>query len=124
LSEATGHAGITNSVLRFDEVEMRAPLLRLQFRGTVDFAGNVDAIAEAEPLRDTPLFGGFVRLALKPMTKLFEYKVTGTLANPKKEPLYLPTRMLFLPFHPIQTLDEIFNAPGTNAPVRAPRQQQ
>jgi hypothetical protein len=124
LSEATGHAGITNIVLRFDEVEMRAPLLRLQFRGTVDFAGNVDAIAEAEPLRDTPLFGGFVRLALKPMTKLFEYKVTGTLANPKKEPLYLPTRMLFLPFHPIQTLDEIFNAPGTNAPVRAPRQQQ
>jgi len=120
LSEATGRMGITNSVMHFDHVEMRAPLLRLQFRGTTDLAGNVDAIAEAEPLRDTPVFGPVMRLALKPMTKFFEYKVTGTLKQPKKEPLYIPARLLFMPFHPFQTLEDILNADGsTNAPTKA-----
>jgi hypothetical protein len=123
ISQATGRVGITNSVMRFEQLEMRSPLLRLQFRGTVDLAGKIDAIVEAEPLRDAWLVGPLLRLTLKPMTKMFEYKVTGTLGKPKKEPLYLPTRMLFMPFHPIQTLDEILNAPGTNAPIKSPRQQ-
>jgi len=123
ISEAAGRVAITNSVLRFERMEMRSPLLRLQFRGTVDLAGKIDAIVEAEPLRDAWLVGPLLRLTLKPMTKMFEYKVTGTLGKPKKEPLYLPTRMLFIPFHPVQTLEDIFNAPGTNAPIRSPRQQ-
>jgi hypothetical protein len=110
LSEANGRLGITKSVAHFDQAEMRSPLLRLQFRGAVDFAGNLDAIAEAEPLRDAWLIGPLVSLTLKPMTKLFEYKVTGTLAHPKKEPLYLPTRMLFMPLHPIQTLEDVFSS--------------
>lgn len=118
MSEASGRLGLTNSVVHFDNVEMRSALLRLQFRGKVDLAGNVDAIAEAEPLRDTPLLGPLVRLTLKPMTKFLEYKVTGTLGQPKKEPLYLGARMLFMPFRPIQTLDELFSNSATNAPVK------
>jgi hypothetical protein len=123
ISDAAGRVGITNSVLHFDHLEMRSPLLRLQFRGTVDLTGKIDAIVEAEPLRDTWLIGPLVRLTLKPMTKLFEYKVTGTLKEPKKEPLYLPTRMLFIPFRPIQTLEDMLNATGTNAPIKSPRHQ-
>ena len=123
ISEANGLVGITNSVLRFEQMEMRSPLVRLQFRGTVDLAGNLDAVVEAEPLRDAWLVGPLVRLTLKPMTKLFEYKVTGTLKEPKKEPLHLPTRMLFLPFRPFQSLEDMFNSTSTNAPVKSPRDQ-
>jgi hypothetical protein len=45
---------------------------------------------------------------------LFEYQVTGTLKNPKSEPVYVP-KLLLLPLHPIRTLEEIL--PGGDAPA-------
>lgn len=112
---------LTNSVLYSEDLEMRGPTMRLQYRGTADFAGNVNARVTAEPLRDTPIVGPVVNLALWPVTKLFEYKITGTLANPKSEPLYVPARVLLMPLRPFRTLEELFPAAlGTNAPARQP----
>ena len=39
------------------------------------------------------VLGPLLRLGLKPMTKFLEYRVTGTLAKPQKEPLYLPGKI-------------------------------
>ncbi len=77
---------ITNSVIRTDSLEIRSPALRMQYRGTVGFDGRVDAIVEARVLRDFWLVGPLLSTVLSPLTKLFEYKVTGTLAHPKSEP--------------------------------------
>jgi hypothetical protein len=97
---------------------MRAPPTRLQYVGTVDFAGQLNARVRAEPLRDTWVIGPLLRLALWPVTKVLEYKMTGTLADPQPEPLYIP-KLIYRPLlHPWQTLEDFFtpDAANTNAP--------
>jgi hypothetical protein len=65
------------------------------------------------------VLGPVVNLALWPVTKFFEYKITGTLAEPKSEPLYVPARVLLMPLHPFRTLEDLFPATVmTNAPAR------
>jgi hypothetical protein len=96
---------------------MRAPALRLQYRGTVDFNRQVRARVTAEPLRDTPVVGPFVNAALWPVSKLFAYKISGSLEDPKAEPVYIP-KIILMPFSPFKTLGDLFS-PGpaiTNTP--------
>ncbi len=108
---------ITNSVIRSEDLEIRSTGFRMQYQGDVDFNGRVDARMEAELLRDFPGFGRVISLALLPLTKMFEFKVTGTLSDPKSEPLYLP-KFFLMPLHPFQTLKELL--PGEPAKPPAP----
>ncbi len=110
---------LTNSVIHTDDLEIHATGLRLQYRGTVDFQGQVNARAEAELLRDTWLVGRVISLAFMPLTKLFEYKVTGTVNQPKREPLYLLPRIVLMPLHPWRTLKDMF-PPETPPPAPSP----
>ena len=106
---------IARSVIRSDDLEMRAPTMRLQYRGTADFDGQVKARVTAEPLRDTPILGPLMNVALWPVAKLFEYKITGSLAEPKLEPVFIP-KILLLPLNPLRTLEELFTSPATKSP--------
>jgi hypothetical protein len=117
VAKASANFAIVNSVIRSDDLEMRAPTMRLQYRGTADFEGKVKARVTAEPLRDTPVLGPIMNMALWPVTKMFEYKITGSLAEPKLEPVYIP-KILLLPLIPLRTLEELFAPvpPGTRLP--------
>jgi len=42
-----------------------------------------------------------------PVTKLFEYKVTGTVGQPKAEPLYVVPKILLMPLQPFKTIKEL-----------------
>ena len=86
--EGEGHFSITNGVIYSADTEIRSPALRLEYRGAVDLDGNVNARVEAQVLRDVWLIGPIVSTVLWPFAKMFEYKVTGTLAHPKTELLY------------------------------------
>ncbi len=114
-----GEAGfiITNGVIFSKDFQMRAPTMRLQYQGVVDLEWNVNATVRAEPLRDTWVVGPIVNLALWPVSKMFEFKVTGSIGQPKAELLYIP-KLFQAPFHPIRSLRELFSAPSTstNAP--------
>src|SRR5213079_1681481 len=115
VSGCTATFTIANSVIHTDDMNIRSPAMRLAYRGTIDFKGRVDARVEARLLRDAWVIGPLVSLVLSPLTKLFEYKVTGTLQEPQKEPLYIPKPLLF-PFHPFRTLKEIFIQEKPEAP--------
>jgi hypothetical protein len=98
--------------------------MRLQYRGSVDFEGRIQARAEADLLRDTWLVGPVFSTVLWPVTKVFEYKISGTLGEPKGEPVYLIPKLVLLPFqmpfHPIRTLKNLFpedsGSTSTNSP--------
>lgn len=115
MSEGTARFGITNTVIYSDNFEMRAPTMRLHYDGRVDLEGRVDARIEASPLRDALVIGPVLSVMLWPMSKLFEYKITGTLSEPKSQPVYVPK---FLIQNPLRTFEELFSGhPGkTNAP--------
>jgi hypothetical protein len=108
---------IKNSIISTDDLVIDAPPVRLLYRGTVNFRGEVNARVEAEMLRRTPLIGPLLRLAFSPLTKIFEYRVTGTLAEPKTAPLYIPKFIDSL-LHPFRTLKRL--APPEPEPVTAP----
>jgi hypothetical protein len=116
---ASGSFIITNGVVFSDNLDIHAWVARLLYRGTVDLQGRLNARAEAQPLRDTWFVGPIFTAALWPVTKLFEYKVTGMIDDPRTEPLLVPTRLLLMPFHPLRTFKE-FAPASTNAPVPAP----
>jgi hypothetical protein len=117
VSGLTATFTLTNSLIRTDDLELRSPAMRLAYRGTFDFNGNVDARVEARVLRDLWGIGPLLSLALSPLTKMFEYRVTGTLSQPRKEPLFIPKPLLF-PLRPLQTLKEMF---GEDKPPTSPR---
>ncbi len=124
-SRATSAAAqftITNSVVRSGNLEIRARGVRMNYRGTVDFDGRTEAVVEAAILKGTPVIGPVVSLLLSPITKVFEYKVRGTLSDPQAEPLYVPKVLMDL-LHPIGTLKKLLPGGGGNpspAPGKAP----
>ncbi len=122
--EARANFVITNGVMHSDNLEIGASMMRLQYSGTVDIAtGEVDARAQAELLRDTPAVGRLLSLTLWPGTKVFEYRFTGTLGEPKSEPVYFVPKVLLLPFQPFRYLKEIapdLPPPGNTSPSQQP----
>ena len=99
---------ITNSVIATRDLEIRASAMRMQLDGTVDFEGRLQGKMEASLLRDTPGFGWMISRVLWPVTRVFAYKVTGSLSHPKIDPLYVP-KILMAPFHPLRTVKELFS---------------
>jgi hypothetical protein len=120
MSEGSAQFILTNGVIFSNDLEMRAPTTRLQYVGTVDLQGRVDATVQAEPLRDTWLVGRVVSLALWPVSKILEFKVSGTLDKPQAQPLYIP-KLFLLPLHPFRALKELFPIPeDTSSRSNAP----
>jgi len=119
MTEGAGQFILTNGVLFSSDLGMRAPTMRLQYLGTVDLQGRVDATVQAEPFRDAWLVGRVLSLALWPVSKMLEFKISGTLNKPQAEPLYIP-KLFLAPLHPFRTLKELFpeeTAGRTNAPT-------
>jgi hypothetical protein len=120
-TEAKGTFGVGKSVIYSPDLEMRSSTMRLQYRGAVDFDGNINARVIAEPLRDTPVVGSVVSTILAPVARLFAYRITGTMKEPKSEPIYIPAPVMIL-FSPFQSLGGLFTpAPApVSVPTNAP----
>jgi hypothetical protein len=110
ISDATASFAITNSVIRSQDLSLKASTFQLLYDGTIDFNLRVDATVEADLGHGMPVLGPFVSMVFTPFGKLFETRVTGTVTNPKSEPLRLG-RLLNPFFHPWDTLKEL--VPGT-----------
>lgn len=107
--EAAATFVITNSVIWTDDLQIQASGMRLNYEGWIDFETQLDGTMEAELFRDTPGVGTVVSKVFWPVTKLFEYKVTGTLNRPKSAPLYIP-KLFMMPLHPVRTLRELMES--------------
>jgi hypothetical protein len=81
---------LTNSVLHSKDVQIEARPLRLTCRGSVDFEANVNMDVEAQVLPGIPLIGPIFNLAITPVSKALTYRVSGTLGDPRVQPLYVP----------------------------------
>jgi hypothetical protein len=81
---------VTNGMVATGNLEVRSTEFRLLYSGTLNLQQQLDARVEANILRDVPLFGRFLGLAFSPLSKLFEYKVNGTLADPAYHPVLIP----------------------------------
>jgi hypothetical protein len=106
LSQVTAGAGqfqITNSVIHTRDLQVRTRAFRLNYEGSVDLDGRLDALVVAEIFRDTWLVGRVFSLALWPVAKAFEAKISGDATAPKTQLRYFP-RFLLAPFKAIGAL--------------------
>jgi hypothetical protein len=113
-TDAATQFGMTNGVIYSDDLEIRSTMMRMQYAGTVDLQSRVNARVTAQLLRDTWVVGPLLSTALWPVSKLFEYKITGTLQQPKSEPVYIP-RFLLTPLHPLRSLEEMLSNGADNS---------
>lgn len=119
--QAIGSFSITNGVIHTHDLEIRANAMRLKSNGSVDFDKRLNAKMEAELLRDMPGIGFLLSKLFWPVTKLFEFKITGTLDQPRTDQLYMIPRILMAPLHPIRTLKDIFQADSKDGKKGAER---
>jgi len=110
--EASGNFRMTNSIIRTDDLIIQSPPARLYYRGTVDFDANIDARVEAKMFRDKLIMTRLLDVFSAPITKILEHKVTGTLANPKSEPLNELPKILLAPLKPLQIFQTILRGGG------------
>lgn len=118
-TEAKGTFGIGHSVIYSPDLEMRSAAMRLQYRGAVDFDGNINSRVIAEPLRDTPVIGPVVSSILSPVARLFAYRITGTITEPKSEPINIPAPVMII-FSPFQSLGGLFSPSPSPVKTNAP----
>ena len=92
---------VTNGMVATDNLEIRSTDFRLLYRGTLNTEEELDARVEASVLRDFPIFGRVFSLALSPLSRLFEYKIGGTLEAPAYERVHIPKALTHIlePFH-------------------------
>lgn len=117
-TDAKANFFITNGVISSNPLQINTATTRLEYSGTVDLRGNLNAKVTAQALHNIWVIGPLVSTLVYPVTKIFEYKITGTLENPKSEPLYMPgivPKILSIPFHPIRTLEGLFPSGGTTS---------
>lgn len=109
---------ITNSVIYSGDLQIHATAMRMQYDMAVGFDHRVEGRVEAELLRDLPGLGFVVSKVFWPVTKMFEFRVTGSLDQPKAMPVFFIPRILLLPFRPIKTIKELFpQEPTRQAPI-------
>jgi hypothetical protein len=117
VSSGSARFFIDGEVVSTRNLELRSPALRLAYQGHVTFDGEVEARMEAEILRDAVIFGRVLSRLFRPLTKAFEYRITGTIFAPESEPIHFPKAFMRL-FRPIRTLRDLFSREEANAPVR------
>lgn len=86
---------------------MRCQGFVLHLRGAVDKNKQINARLEAILSRDTPVVGSFLSLAFTPLSKMFEYHISGPVRDPVLEPVYVP-KFIMLLLHPFHTLKSTF----------------
>ena len=122
---------VSNGVFHTKDLSIACPPAKLLYRGSVDLDQRINAKVEAQVLGDILGFGPIFGLVLKPLTKLFEYRVTGTLTKFDAEPLYALPKVILLPLQPLRVIKGIFTPapapaptprpePATNAPPDSP----
>jgi hypothetical protein len=105
-TDASAGFVMTNGIVSTSKLEIHTTMMRLDYHGSVDLLGNLDADVSAELFRDVPAVGSLLSTVSWPAAKIFESKVTGTVKNPKSKPIFIPKILLYM-LHPIHTLEDL-----------------
>jgi hypothetical protein len=116
-TDANTQFTMTSGVIAMKKLEITTTKMQLDYDGTVDLKGNLNAHVTAQLFRDVPGIGKVASFLISPVTKILEYKVSGTLQKPVYKPVYVPQFLLDM-LHPIKTLKDLLpqDTNNSNAP--------
>lgn len=87
---------IENGAIYSEDIRLAGAVISMKAEGDIEFDGRVSIRVEVQLMRRGPI-AFLLRLLTRPVTKLFEFQLSGTLADPKWRPVNLP-KELFLIF--------------------------
>ena len=116
-TEGTATYSLAQGAIHTRDLQMKSPSMSLGYSGSVTFDNQVDMVVQGSMFRRVPLLGPVASIALSPLEKLFEYRLTGTLDEPVTGPAHVPTLLLF-PFRPFGTLKDLL--PDERRPASDP----
>ena len=86
---------IADGRLHTEEAMLEGAMLSLKATGDYHFDQRLNMTVQVQPMRDG-IVAEAVRLATSPLTKLLEFRLTGTVGKPKWRPLNLPKEMFLI----------------------------
>lgn len=124
-NEALASFSMINGTIISRDLQVRSAELSMSYQGSVDFQGNVEARMQARLLKDSGAFGPLISTVFWPLTKIFEYRLAGTLSEPVAEPIHIP-KFLLMALEPFKALQGVLKGVGEAvvpkaAPVEAPK---
>ncbi len=93
-TDAAGNYTLRNGRLVSRDIELKGTVFSVKAAGHYTFAGELDYRVEVQLLRSGPV-AAIVRLATRPVTRLLEFRLTGTFDEPRWRPLNLNPAELF-----------------------------
>lgn len=94
-TDASGDYTIRNSRVSAKDIQLQGTVFSVKAAGDYAFNGALDYRVEVQLLRGGPV-AALVRLATLPVTRLLEFRLTGTFADPHWRPVNLnPAELLF-----------------------------
>ncbi len=93
-TDARGTYGIRNSRVYSRDIMLEGTLFGAKGSGHTTFQGDLNYRVEVQALRGGPV-AALVRLATRPVTRLLEFRLTGTFDDPKWRPVNLNLAELF-----------------------------
>jgi hypothetical protein len=93
-TDASGNFTIRNSRLSSRNIQLQGTVFSVKATGDYSFGGNLDYRVEVQLLRGGAV-AALVRLATLPITRLLEFRLTGTFEEPRWRPINLNPAELF-----------------------------
>jgi hypothetical protein len=77
-----------------EHVAVEGGVFSLQGKGVCGFDGNLNYAVQVKLMREHPLFAKLIRLITWPLSKLFEFRLSGTVAKPEWYPINFSRELL------------------------------
>jgi len=87
---------IKDGKLHSDNIVIEGEVITLTGTGDYYWNGDLDFAVQVKLLKKNTLLGGILQLAMMPVTKMLEFRLTGTFKDPHWRPAYLPKEMFFI----------------------------
>lgn len=97
-TDANGHFTIRNSRITSRDIDLQGTMFSVKATGDYRFDGDLNYRVEVQLLRNGTL-ATIVRLATLPVTRLLEFRLTGTFEDPRWRPVNLNLPDLFTSSH-------------------------
>ncbi len=86
---------VSRGRIRTDEAMLSGAIISIRFDGAYYFDGRLKFVAAVKPLREGDI-ASLVRWFTWPISKLFEFRLTGTIKDPEWRPNNLPKQMFLI----------------------------
>lgn len=95
-TDARASVVIKDGKIHSDNIVIEGEVITLAGKGDYHLNGDLDFAVQVKLLKKIPLLGGILQIAMMPVTKMLEFRLTGTVKNPRWRPAYLPKEMFFI----------------------------